>query len=104
MNLTQGWKGTLQPLSNEIDPTLLPRLQNLDLATYAQIIGMKFLPTVLMQTTGADSDGLKRIWPEPSVDADKNVGYAMQWFGFAGIVLIAFLVVVWRRLRRPQSP
>lgn len=104
VNLPQGWKGTLQPLPSEIDPKLLPRLQNLDLATYAQLTGIKFLPTVLMQTAGGDSDGLKRVWPEPSVDADKNVGYATQWFGFAGIVLIAFLVVVWRRLRRPQSP
>jgi cytochrome oxidase assembly protein ShyY1 len=71
---------------------------------YAQRTGLKFLPTVLMQTGGDASDGLKRVWPEPSVDADKNVGYAMQWFGFAGIVLIAFLVVVWRRLRTRQSP
>ena len=104
VNLPKGWTGTIQPRSSEVDPELLPRLQNLDLAIYAQITGIKFLPTVLMQTAGGDSDGLKRVWPEPSVDADKNVGYAMQWFGFAGIVLIAFLVVVWRRLRRSQSP
>jgi hypothetical protein len=104
VSLPKGWKGTIQPLSSEVDPELLPRLQNLDLAIYAQITGIKFLPTVLMQTAGGDADGLKRVWPEPSVDADKNVGYAMQWFGFAGIVLIAFLVVVWRRLRRQQSP
>ena len=104
VNLPHGWTGALQPFSNEIDPKLLPRLQNLDLAAYAQITGIKFLPTVLMQTAGGESDGLKRVWPEPSVDADKNVGYSIQWFGFAGIVLIAFLVVVWRRFGRFQSP
>ena len=104
VNLPHGWTGALQPLSSEIDPKLLPRLQNLDLAAYAQITGIKFLPTVLMQTAGGESDGLKRVWPEPSVDADKNVGYSIQWFGFAGIVLIAFLVVVWRRFGRFQSP
>lgn len=103
-SLPEGWKGYLQPIRGEVDPQHLPRLQNLDLEMYAQRTGLKFLPTVLMQTGGDASDGLKRVWPEPSVDADKNVGYAMQWFGFAGIVLIAFLVVVWRRLRTRQSP
>jgi cytochrome oxidase assembly protein ShyY1 len=103
-SLSEAWRGYLQPIRGEVDPTNLPRLQNLDLEIYAQRTGLKFLPTVLMQTGGEASDGLKRVWPEPSVDADKNVGYAMQWFGFAGIVLIAFLVVVWRRFRTRQSP
>jgi cytochrome oxidase assembly protein ShyY1 len=102
--LPEGWKGTVQTIPGKVDPQHLPRLQNLDLEMYANRTGLKFLPTVLMQTGGDASDGLKRVWPEPSVDADKNVGYAMQWFGFAGIVLIAFLVVVWRRFRTRQSP
>ncbi len=103
-SLPQGWKGMTQPVEGEIDPVLLPRLQNLDLDVYAQRTGLKFLPVVLMQHSGGVGDGLKKVWPEPSVDSDKNVGYAMQWFGFAGIVLIAFLVVVWRHVRRRQSP
>ena len=103
-SLPDGWKGTPELIPGEVDPKLLPRLQNLDLDVYAQRTGLKFLPTVLMQNGSDGSDGLKRVWPEPSVDADKNVGYAMQWFGFAGIVLIAFLVLVWRRLRTRQSP
>lgn len=104
VNLPLGWKGIAQPREGEINPQLLPRLQNLDLDDYARKTGLKFLPAVLMQTSGDGSDGLRRVWPEPSVDADKNVGYAMQWFGFAGIVMIAFLVVVWRRLRMRQLP
>lgn len=102
--LPQGWTGVLQPIADKIDPLLLPRVQNLDLDLYSQKTGLRLLPAVLMQRTGGEVDGLKRVWPEPSVDSDKNVGYAMQWFGFAGIVLIAFLVVVWRHLRRRQSP
>jgi cytochrome oxidase assembly protein ShyY1 len=103
-SLPQGWMGTQQPVVGVIDPVLLPRLQNLDLEQYAKRTGLKFLPTVLMQRSEKDEEGLKRVWPEPSVDSDKNVAYAMQWFGFAGIVLIAFLVIVWRRLRMRQSP
>lgn len=103
-NLPAHWAGTKQPNQSEIDPEKLPRLQNLELDMYAQRTGLKFLPTVLMQNSGGPDDGLKRVWPEPSVDADKNVGYAMQWFGFSGIVIVAFIVVAWRRLRSRQSP
>lgn len=103
-NLPQGWKGTPQTVAGRIDPVTVPRLQNLDLESYAKSTGLKLLPTVLMQSSGKDEDGLKRVWPEPSVDSDKNVGYAMQWFGFAGILLVAFLVIIWRRFRSRQSP
>ncbi|MFM7009841.1 MAG: hypothetical protein ACKO0Z_11005 [Betaproteobacteria bacterium] len=41
-----------------------------------------------------------RNWPKPSLDADKNVGYATQWFGFAAIAAVAFCVVLWRFVRR----
>jgi cytochrome oxidase assembly protein ShyY1 len=91
-------------MAGQIDPVTLPRLQNLDLESYAKRTGLKLLPTVLMQSSGKDEEGLKRVWPEPSVDSDKNVGYAMQWFGFAGILLVAFLVIIWRRFRSRQSP
>jgi surfeit locus 1 family protein len=97
--LPEGWQGVSPKDPDQIDPAKLPRLQNLDLDMFAKHTGLSFLPVVLMQTSGGSDDGLKKIWPEPSVDADKNIGYAMQWFGFAAIVTIAFVVVAWRRLR-----
>ncbi len=91
-----------QTRSNEaakrIDTGQLPRLQNLSLEQLSQQTGLNLIPVVLLQT-GASNDGLIRTWPEPSVDADKNVGYAMQWFGFATICLIALMVLVWRQRR-----
>src|SRR5690606_3935867 len=86
----------------------LPRMQNLDLADYSGATGLKFLPAVLaMQTASAEdgtvSDaGLLKDWAEPSIDSDKNRGYALQWFGFATIAGTAWLVVAWRALRRPR--
>jgi len=80
----------------------VPSVQNLDLAGYAQATGLRLLPAVLMQTRG--DDALVRDWPQPSVDYNQNLGYAMQWFSFAGIAAIAWLVVAaraWRRARRP---
>jgi cytochrome oxidase assembly protein ShyY1 len=83
-----------------VDTGTLPRLQNLSLAQLSEQSGLNLLPVVLMQTS-ASNDGLIRVWPEPSVDADKNLGYATQWFGFAAICLFALLVFAWRLKSQP---
>lgn len=76
----------------------VPQVQNVALAAYAQSTGLTLLPTVLMQTRGEDT--LVRDWPQPSVDYNQNQGYALQWFSFAAIAAVAWLVVAWRALRR----
>ena len=76
----------------------VPQVQNLALIAYAQSTGLRLLPTVLMQTRGEDT--LVRDWPQPSVDYNQNQGYALQWFSFAAIAAVAWLVVAWRALRR----
>jgi cytochrome oxidase assembly protein ShyY1 len=86
--------------SAQLETGSLPRVQNLSLAELSEQSGLNLLPVVLMQTSRAN-DGLIRVWPEPSVDADKNLGYATQWFGFAAICLFALLVFAWRLKRRP---
>ncbi|MFJ1300099.1 SURF1 family protein [Pseudomonadota bacterium AL_CKDN230030165-1A_HGKHYDSX7] len=54
------------------------------------------------------ADGLVRDWPQPSVDYNQNQGYALQWFSFAAIAALAWLVVAgraWKRARqRPNAP
>jgi cytochrome oxidase assembly protein ShyY1 len=94
--LSSQWRG--QP-SGQISLDHMPRLQNLELDDLAKKTGLSFIPTVLLQTD-KQADGLQREWPEPSQDADKNLGYAAQWFGFAGIALIAALIILVRALRR----
>lgn len=89
----------------------LPSVQNLDLTAYQAATGLKLKPTVLAQTSvasspasSAESSPLLHEWPEPSLDSDKNRGYALQWFGFAAIAAIAWLVIAWRALRHRKSP
>jgi len=87
-------------------------LQNLDVDAYAAATGLKFMPIVLAQTSDASQANgetesgaqLLREWPKPSLDADKNKGYALQWFGFAAIAAVAWLVIAWRTLRRRGQP
>lgn len=82
-------------------------VQNLDLAEYAQATGLRLLPAVLAQTqaatgteAGTGASALRREWPGPSLDSDQNRGYALQWFSFSAIALIAALFVLRSLLRR----
>lgn len=79
-----------------------PRVQNLELGSFADLTKLDMLPVVMMQTDGA-KDGLRRQWPGPSVDYEKNKGYALQWFSFAGIAMIAWLGIIWRTWRRHKG-
>jgi surfeit locus 1 family protein len=97
--LPSTWKGIAAVESGWVDTSSLVRVQNLDLGSLAERTGLKFLPVVLLQNSPAQ-EGLSRNWPKPSLDADKNVGYATQWFGFAAIAAIAFCAVLWRFVRR----
>jgi len=76
----------------------MPVVTNLTLAEFAQATGLVLLPAVLQQS-GDERDGLVRDWAGPSLDADKNIGYALQWFSFAAIALGAILILLWRRVR-----
>ncbi len=69
----------------------LPQVQNLDLTEFGKASGLHMLPLVVLQT-GSSQEGLVRDWPHPSVDSDTNIGYAMQWFGFATIAALALLI------------
>lgn len=75
-----------------------PVMQNLDLDAYRAATGLPLLPVVLQQT-GDAGDGLLRQWARPPVDVDKHRGYALQWFSFAAIALIALGVILVQALR-----
>ncbi len=72
----------------------LPMLQNIELADYAQDTGLTLMPMVLAQENGP----LAHDWPHPPLDADRNRGYALQWFSFCAIATLAFLAIAWRSL------
>ena len=87
-----------------------PTVQNLELDAFARASGLKLMPIVLAQLQPAQSGGqalpdpLLREWPEPSLESDKNRGYALQWFGFTTIAVLAALALLWHMFLRRSTP
>lgn len=78
--------------------------QNLDLAAFRAETGLALLP-LSVQQTGAPSEGLLRQWPQAGSGAEKNYGYAFQWWAMSALIAILYvwfqLVLPRRRARRP---
>ena len=71
-------------------------VQNLALAEFAQVSGLRMQP-VLIEQSSALPDGLMRDWPRPSGGIDKHLGYAFQWYALAATAFLFFLVTGFRR-------
>lgn len=75
--------------------------QNLDVAQFSVETGLALMPLSIQQT-GEPGEGLERDWPHVGQGAEKNYGYAFQWFGLAS--LIAILYVWFQIVRRFITP
>lgn len=64
--------------------------QNLDLGAYGAEMGLPLLPLIVIQTDAA-SDGLRRDWAPVDTGVDKHYGYAFQWFGLCGLVVVLYV-------------
>lgn len=79
-----------------------PIRQNLDLARFRAETALPLLE-LSVQQTGPASEGLLRQWPQPASGAEKNIGYAFQWWALAALIAILyawFQFVVPRRQAR----
>ena len=77
--------------------------QNLEVVAFARESGLPLRPLLVAQAAdpadAAGDDGLLRRWPAPSSGADKNRGYALQWFALAALITGLY---VWFQLIRPR--
>lgn len=72
--------------------------RRLDRAALARRIGPGILPLYVQQLPGADSaTALPRRVPVPPLDEGPHLGYAIQWFSFAVIAVIGYLVLLFRK-------
>jgi surfeit locus 1 family protein len=93
------------------------RWQNWTVERARERWGIDLMPFAMLQTAEAvavndpstvrpaadaapGADGLARVWPRPDVGIDKHRGYALQWFSFALIATVVWLVL---SLRRPHE-
>ncbi len=77
-----------------------PIRQNLDLAAYRSETGLALAEASVVQV-GPPSEGLLRDWPQVASSADKNYGYAFQWWALASLIFIIYVwfqfIAPWRR-------
>jgi surfeit locus 1 family protein len=70
--------------------------QHLDLERFRSSVGYPLQP-VVVQLDETSATGYVRDWPRPDEHADRNLGYAVQWFGFAAASLGIWLYFLFRR-------
>ena len=64
--------------------------QNLEVVQFSAETGLALVAVSIVQTDPA-SDGLLRDWPQVASTADKNYGYAFQWFGLSALISILYV-------------
>ena len=75
-----------------------PIRQNLDLAAFRLETGLPLIEQVSLLQTGSPGEGLLREWAAPNLGVEKHHGYAFQWFGLCGLVVILY---VWYQIILP---
>lgn len=75
-------------LGHNIEPGAIPRIQQLELNSISQTIGYPLAPMIVF---------LDLKWMSSDFNADKHIGYAIQWFSLAGTLLILCVVVTLRK-------
>ena len=73
--------------------------QNLRLDEFSRVTGLALQPLVIEQRSAA-ADGLLRDWTPPDSGAARNESYALQWYLFAVLAVVLFLVHSYREGRR----
>ncbi len=75
-----------------------PIRQNLGFDDYRLQTRLPLLEQSLQQTD-ADSEGLRRAWPEIASGVEKHYGYAFQWFGLSVLITLLY---VWFQIVQPH--
>lgn len=74
--------------------------QNMDMDRYAKSVPFPVLPLVIRLDTASSAGGFLREWQRPAERISTNIGYAYQWFGFAGTALAIYLIVSFKKIKK----
>lgn len=75
-----------------------PLRENLVIEREREHLGIALQPFVMLQTSPAD-DGLVRQWERPDTNVARHRSYALQWYSFAALAVIFYVLVCTRRVR-----
>jgi surfeit locus 1 family protein len=82
------------------EPSPGPVWQNLDPARFAAATGVAVMPAMIEATRApAPDDGLVREWPAPDFGVEKHRIYMLQWYAFAALAVVLWVVFTVRRAR-----
>jgi len=70
--------------------------ENVTVERYAAWSKLKLQPMMVYQTDVVD-DGLVRAWIRPDAGSERNIGYALQWFGLSALTAFFWLRHVFNR-------
>ena len=78
--------------------------QNLDPARFTAATGIP-VPGAIVEVTRAPvpDDGLVRDWPAPDFGIEKHRIYMLQWYAFAALAVVLWIVVPLRRRAAPAD-
>jgi surfeit locus 1 family protein len=93
-----------KPVTLTVDGVPVHTVQRLDLATLRAHSRAPLRPLYLQQLPepARPDSVLPRRVPIPPMSEGPHLSYAIQWFSFAAIAIIGFLVVVFHRARHPR--
>ena len=76
--------------------------ENLVVSREEKRLGLSLQPFVIEQTSDA-GDGLVRAWERPDTGADRHRSYALQWYSFAALAAVLYVVLGFRRADNPAG-
>ena len=71
-------------------------VQSINIAELEKVVDVKFYPFLVMLDKKSAA-GFNRNWPTVKLDSQKNIGYAVQWFGLFFALLAIYLIVNTKR-------
>lgn len=74
--------------------------QHIDMARYQKLVPFKVLPYIVRLNAKSDGAGFARDWPLPADRVNVHLGYAYQWFGFAFTLLIIYIVLNLKKIKK----
>ena len=88
------------PVPASVNGINVPTLQRVSVTSYQEVTPSELLPIQLQRTGEEGSTGrFPAPAPAPEFSDGPHLGYAIQWFSFATIAVVGFLILVLRSSR-----